>query len=121
MLLWGTGDHLSYEGYCHLGSGRSPGFRCESRPLPNLVKVSGHCVFDLTGFPSTGYSGGTAADLHCLPYYRDEPKCIHRDLNLLCVVSEPTHHLNLNACVVLCQIALSKCRFYSGTIGYILP
>jgi len=59
------------------------------------VKVSGRCVFDLTGFPSTGYSGGTAADLHCLPYYRDELKCIHRDLNLSCMVSVLTRWGNL--------------------------
>ena len=85
---------------------------CESRPLPNLVKVSGRCVFDLTGFPSTGYSGGTAADLHCLPYYRDEPKCIRRDLNLLCVVSYLTHQSNLNGCVILCQIAFFTCLVY---------
>jgi hypothetical protein len=51
-------------------SGRSPGSRCEPPTPSQPNQASGLIVDDLMErTPSTGYSGGTAADLHCLPYY----------------------------------------------------
>ena len=71
MLVLGTGGPTFLpKGVIHLGRRQVSWLPVMCRPTPS--RSSWESVADVgdatTNGPSTGHSGGTAADLHCLPY-----------------------------------------------------